>query len=87
MISLSRRLRDLELAKPQHDVERCMADLRFVLHLPLPSSTPQSMIKIGMRKLLAIRDCTDDDRDKLTLEFRTWSDGIHLKFGDEIGKS
>ena len=87
MISLSRRLRDLELAKPQHDVEKCMADLRAVLHLPLPDRTPKSVINLGLKKLLELRDSSADKRDELTVEFRKWSDEIHLKFGDEIGKS
>jgi len=87
MISLNRRLQDLELMAPRHNVERCMADLRLVLNLPLPSSTPQSMINIGLKKLLAIRECSADKRDELTAAFRTWSDGIHQKFGPEIGQS
>ena len=81
MISLSRRLRDLELTVPRHNVERCMENLRAVLRLPLPDRTPKSVINIGLKKLLAIRECAVADRDKLTIEFRTWSDSIHEKFG------
>ena len=67
--------------KPAHDVEACMADPGFVLRLPLPSNAPESVFKIGVRKLLAIRECSVADRDKLTIEFRAWSDEIHLAFG------
>ena len=82
MISLSRRLRDLELTVPRHNVERCMENLRAVLRLPLPDRTPKSVINIGFRKLLAIRGSSAEKRDELTVAFRSWSDGIHEKFGD-----
>jgi len=80
MMSLSRRLRDLESMKPIHDVEACMADLRLVLRLPLPDNCPKSVINIGFKKLLAIRECSVADRDRLTIEFREWADEIHLAF-------
>ena len=85
MIRFARRISNLERSLPSHDVAACLADLQKVLRLPLPDATTQSELDEGFQRLIEIQTAIPISRaevDRLTIEFRSWSDSIHAKYPD-----